>query len=172
MGILNITPDSFSDGGQFLNPQEAVDRAVQLVEDGADLLDLGGESTRPYAAPVDSQEEARRVKPVLDLLVKAVNVPISIDTSKASVARLALDAGAEIINDVTGLEGDPEMVPLAVMTEAGVCAMHMQGTPQTMQNQPAYRDVVVEIGDYLRRRREQLHRREQPQVNSRTREQQ
>ena len=156
MGILNITPDSFSDGGQFLKPQEAVDRAVQLVEDGADLLDLGGESTRPYAAPVDSQEEARRVKPVLDLLVKAVNVPISIDTSKASVARLALDAGAEIINDVTGLEGDPEMVPLAAMTEAGVCAMHMQGTPQTMQNQPAYRDVVVEIGDYLRRRREQL----------------
>jgi len=156
MGILNITPDSFSDGGQFRNPQEAVDRAIQLVEDGADLLDLGGESTRPYAAPVDSEEEARRVKPVLDLLVDAVNVPISIDTSKASVARLALDAGAEIINDVTGLEGDPEMVPLAVMTEAGVCAMHMQGTPQTMQNQPAYRDVVIEIGDYLRCRREQL----------------
>jgi dihydropteroate synthase len=156
MGIVNITPDSFSDGGQFLNPQEAVDQAIQLVEDGADLLDLGGESTRPYAAPVDSEEEARRVKPVLDLLVDAVNVPISIDTSKASVARLALDAGAEIINDVTGLEGDPEMVPLAAVTEAGICAMHMQGTPQTMQNEPAYRDVVVEIGDYLCRRREQL----------------
>jgi dihydropteroate synthase len=156
MGIVNVTPDSFSDGGQFLNPQVAVDQAIQLVEDGADLLDLGGESTRPYATPVDFEEESQRVKPVLDRLVDAVNVPISIDTSKASVARLALDAGAEIINDVTGLEGDPEMAPLAAMTGAGVCAMHMQGTPQTMQNEPAYRDVVVEIRDYLGRRRDQL----------------
>jgi dihydropteroate synthase len=156
MGIVNVTPDSFSDGGQFFDPAVAVAHAVQLVADGADLLDVGGESTRPNAEPVAADEELRRVAPVLELLCRAVSVPVSIDTSKAVVARLALESGAEIINDVTGLERDPAMVPLAVESGAGLCAMHMQGTPQTMQDDPSYADVVAEIGEYLRQRRDHL----------------
>lgn len=156
MGIVNVTPDSFSDGGRFIETQAAVDQALRLVEDGADLVDIGGESTRPYSQAVAADEERRRVLPVIEALTAKISVPISIDTSKAVVARDALAAGAEIINDVTGLSGDPDMLPLAVESGAGLCAMHMQGTPQTMQDHPHYENVVAEIHDYLRRRRDVL----------------
>lgn len=156
MGIVNVTPDSFSDGGRFLNADAAVEHAVQLATDGADLLDVGGESTRPYSNPVTEQEELVRVLPVISALADCVEVPISVDTSKAAVAQAAIEAGAEIINDVTGLEGDPAMVALASSTGAGVCAIHMQGTPQTMQDNPTYDDVVEDILGYLRDRRNAL----------------
>lgn len=156
MGIVNVTPDSFSDGGQFINAGAAIAHALQLVADGADLIDIGGESTRPYSRPVDAAEELLRVLPVIEQLASQVGVPISIDTSKASVARAAIDAGAEIINDITGLEGDPAMVQTAIDTGAGVCVMHIQGTPQTMQDNPTYANVVSEIREYLRQRRDAL----------------
>jgi dihydropteroate synthase len=156
MGIVNVTPDSFSDGGKFLDTQAAVDQALRLVDEGADLLDVGGESTRPYATPVAADEEVRRTAKVVEALCRQSRVPISIDTSKAAVADAALAAGAEIINDVTGLTVDPEMIPLAIRTGAGVCAMHMQGTPQTMQDDPRYGDVVQEIFQYLADRRDAL----------------
>jgi dihydropteroate synthase len=156
MGIVNVTPDSFSDGGKFLNPQVAVEHALALVADGADILDIGGESTRPYAEPVSIDEELRRVVPVIEAVAAAIKVPISIDTSKAVVAEAAIAAGAEIINDVTGLEGDPAMLLLAAKSQVGVCAMHMQGTPQTMQDDPKYVDVVADIHGYLAARRDAL----------------
>jgi len=156
MGIVNVTPDSFSDGGRFFDHSAAVAQAVQLTADGADLLDIGGESTRPYAEPVTADEELRRVLPVIEKLALEVRIPLSIDTSKAAVARAAIDAGVEIINDVTGLTGDPAMIDLAIETGAGVCAMHMQGTPQTMQDNPTYLDVVSDVRDYLRERRDAL----------------
>jgi dihydropteroate synthase len=156
MGIVNVTPDSFSDGGRFLDADAAVKHALQLVADGADLLDVGGESTRPYSEPVSAEEELQRVLPVIDRLALDVHISISIDTSKAAVARAAIAAGAEIINDVTGLAGDPEMVQAALDTSAGVCAMHMQGTPQTMQDNPTYNDVVADVREYLRQRRDAL----------------
>jgi dihydropteroate synthase len=120
------------------------------------LLDIGGESTRPYSEPITADEELRRVLPVIRTLAAQVTVPISIDTSKAAVARAAIEAGAEIVNDVTGLAGDPAMIALAIETGVGVCAMHMQGTPQTMQDNPMYTDVVREVRDYLRERRDAL----------------
>lgn len=156
MGIVNVTPDSFSDGGQWFDPNRAVQQALQLVEDGAAILDIGGESTRPYSDPVAADEELRRVIPVIEQVVRQTSVPISIDTSKAAVARAALDAGAQIINDVTGLEGDPQMIEVARATGAGVCAMHMRGTPQTMQDDPRYDDVVGDIRRYLWERQQGL----------------
>jgi dihydropteroate synthase len=156
MGIVNVTPDSFSDGGQFDNTAAAVKHALQLADDGAAILDIGGESTRPYAAEVSTQEELNRVIPVIEQLAKQTTVPISIDTSSAVVARAAIDAGAEIINDVTGLTNDSEMPDLAASTNVGVCAMHMQGSPQTMQDNPQYDDVVTEIHEYLQSRLDQL----------------
>ncbi len=156
MGIVNVTPDSFSDGGRFATIDLAVDHALRLVDDGADLLDIGGESTRPGSVAVDARTERDRVVPVIERLAKQVSVPISIDTSKASVASAAHDAGAEIINDVTGLESDREMMSLAARTTMGVCAMHMRGTPQTMQDDPTYEDVVTEILHYLIQRDEAL----------------
>jgi dihydropteroate synthase len=156
MGIVNVTPDSFSDGGRLLDAGAAVDYALQLAADGADILDIGGESTRPYSEPVAAEEELRRVLPVIERISRQVDIPISIDTSKAFVARAALKAGAQIINDVTGLEGDADMVALALESEAGVCVMHMQGTPQTMQDNPTYADVVAEVREYLRCRRDEL----------------
>ena len=156
MGIVNVTPDSFSDGGRFYDPAAAVDHGLRLVEQGADLLDVGGESTRPYSTPISADEELRRVLPVVAALCERAGVPVSIDTSKAAVAAAALAAGAEIINDVTGLEGDPGMLQVAVDRGAGVCAMHMRGTPQTMQDDPQYADVVEEICGYLRGRRDAL----------------
>jgi len=156
MGIVNVTPDSFSDGGQFDNAAAAVDHALQLADDGAAILDIGGESTRPYAAEVSTPEELNRVIPVIELLAKQTTVPISIDTSSAAVARAAIDAGAEIINDVTGLTHDSEMPDVAASTNVGVCVMHMQGTPQTMQDDPQYDDVITEIHEYLQGRLDQL----------------
>jgi dihydropteroate synthase len=150
MGILNVTPDSFSDGGAFLDPQAACAHGLALVDEGAEILDIGGESTRPGSEGVSLGEETRRVLPVIQALRRVTNVPISIDTSKASVARAALEAGADIINDVTGLRGDPQMISLAAETRAGVVVMHMQGTPRTMQTSPRYADVVAEVGEFFR----------------------
>jgi len=156
MGIVNVTPDSFSDGGRHAAVEEAVAHGMALVDQGADILDVGGESTRPFAEPVPQDEELRRVTEVVRQLAARSGVPVSIDTSKAAVAARAIDLGAEIINDVTGLEGDPDMLRVAVASGAGVCAMHMQGTPQTMQLDPRYADVVAEIHAYLARRRDAL----------------
>ncbi len=156
MGIINVTPDSFSDGGKFCDTEAAIQHGLDLVRQGADLLDIGGESTRPYSDPVAAEEEKQRVIPVIEALASQVDVPISIDTSKASVAEAALGAGAEVINDVTGLEADPAMLPLAVDSKAGLCAMHMQGNPQTMQDAPHYQNVVEEIYEYLQQRRDHL----------------
>ncbi|MFM7292109.1 MAG: dihydropteroate synthase [Planctomycetia bacterium] len=156
MGIVNVTPDSFSDGGRLTSVDEAVAHGLALVAEGADVLDVGGESTRPYSEPVSPEEELRRVGEVVRGLARQAGVPVSIDTSKAVVAARAIELGAEIINDVTGLEGDPEMLRVAVESRAGVCAMHMQGTPQTMQVEPWYDDVVAEIHAYLERRRDAL----------------
>jgi dihydropteroate synthase len=156
MGIINVTPDSFSDGGRFLDADDAVEHGLRLVAEGAELLDVGGESTRPGAATIDVQEELRRVMPVLGALCKQTGVPISIDTSKSLVARHALHVGAEIINDVTALAGDPAMLPLAAESGCGVCLMHMRGTPRTMQDEPVYADVVAEVLEYLRDRRDAL----------------
>jgi dihydropteroate synthase len=156
MGIINVTPDSFSDGGRFLDPTVAVNHALQLVAEGADILDIGGESTRPYSDIVATDEELRRVLPVIERVAPQIDAPISIDTSKATIARAAIDAGAEIINDITGLQGDPGMLDTALETSAAVCAMHMQGTPQTMQDNPQYGDVVAEIYEYLQERRDAL----------------
>lgn len=156
MGILNVTPDSFSDGGRHFAPQAAIEHGLRLVAEGADLLDIGGESTRPYSEPVGASEELGRVLPVMEALACQIATPLSIDTSKAAVAREAVAAGAVIINDITGLLGDPAMVPLAAETGVGVCAMHIQGTPQTMQDDPTYTDIVEEIFAYLRKRRDSL----------------
>lgn len=155
MGIVNVTPDSFSDGGKFFDHQIAIDHGLQLAADGADLLDIGGESTRPYSEPVEEAEELRRVVSVVQGLAEQTSVPISIDTSKPKVAQACLAAGARIINDVTGLT-NPQMIEVALDTQAGVCAMHMQGTPQTMQDNPTYTNVVEDILGYLQQRREAL----------------
>lgn len=158
MGIVNTTPDSFSDGGQFLDPTEAVDRALQLEAEGAGILDVGGESTRPGATPVPEIEEVRRVLPVIEKIVARSSLPISVDTTKAEVARLALAAGAEIVNDISGLTFDPRMPEVCAEAQAGVLCMHIQGTPQTMQQAPTYSEVVTEVVGFLRRRLEELRR--------------
>jgi dihydropteroate synthase len=152
MGIVNVTPDSFSDGGQFAATDRAVTHAHKLIEEGADLLDVGGESTRPGAAPVALDEELRRVVPVVQALAAKTAVPISVDTSKAEVARQCLAAGAHIINDVTALTGDAAMLEVARQSGAGVIVMHMQGTPATMQLEPTYDAVMAEIAGYLNER--------------------
>lgn len=150
MGILNVTPDSFSDGGSFSSAEAAVRHGLELERQGADLIDVGGESTRPGAAAVSAEEELRRVLPVIRGLRAESSVVISIDTSKALVAEEALQAGADIINDVTALRGDPAMVDVARQSGAGVVLMHMQGNPRTMQKNPSYADVVEEVGNFLR----------------------
>jgi dihydropteroate synthase len=150
MGILNTTPDSFSDGGSFLDPQAAVEHGLRLAAEGADILDIGGESTRPGAESVSAEEELRRTLPVVRALREKTNALISIDTSKSTVAHAALEAGADIINDVTGLRGDPAMASLAAESGAGVVVMHMQGEPRTMQAAPQYADVVREVGEFFR----------------------
>ena len=149
MGILNVTPDSFSDGGMFAAADAAVEHAMELQQAGADILDIGGESTRPGADPVSLEEELRRTIPVIQRLAGTLQIPISIDTTKAEVARQALDAGAEIVNDISGLTLDPQMAEVCRMHDAGICLMHIQGTPQTMQNAPAYKDVVREVSEFL-----------------------
>ena len=149
MGILNVTPDSFSDGGQFQLVENAVARALQMEADGADIIDIGGESTRPGAEPGMPEEELRRTIPVIRELATRVRTPISIDTTKAEVARQALEAGAEIVNDISGLTFDPDMLEVCRLHDAGICLMHIQGTPQTMQQNPTYVDVVQEVIDFL-----------------------
>lgn len=150
MGILNVTPDSFSDGGQFARPDAAVDAALRMEDAGAAIIDIGGESTRPYSDVVAVDEERHRVIPVVEKLVDRLQIPISIDTTKAVVAAEAIRSGAEIINDISALQGDPEMPAVALRSGAGVCVMHMRGTPQTMQDDPRYDDVVAEVDRYLR----------------------
>ncbi len=153
MGVVNVTPDSFSDGGRYFDAEAAVAHAIQLVEEGADLLDIGAESTRPGADPVDEAEELRRAIPVVTAVARAVTVPISIDTSKASVAQAALDAGAVLVNDVTALRGDPAMAEVIARTGAGIVLMHMQGTPRTMQQVPHhYEDVIGEVAAFFEER--------------------
>jgi dihydropteroate synthase len=153
-GILNVTPDSFSDGGRWLEPKAAVEQGLRLVQEGADVLDVGGESTRPGAAEVDAAEERRRVVPVIAALAAAgVKAPLSIDTRKAEVARAALDAGASIVNDVSAGTHDARLLPLVAERRAGLVLMHMQGEPGTMQRAPAYRDVVTEVAEWLAGRR-------------------
>jgi len=150
MGVLNVTPDSFSDGGKFFTVEKAVEHGLTMVADGAHIIDVGGESTRPGAAPVTVEEEARRVVPVIKELRAKIDVVISIDTSKAQVARAAIVAGASIVNDVTGGRGDREMMPFAAEMKAAFIIMHMQGNPRTMQSDPRYVDVVSEVADFFR----------------------
>jgi len=151
MGIVNITPDSFSDGGRYASTEKAVAHAMQLVADGADILDIGGESTRPGATPVSLEEELSRVIPVIEALVGKAGIAISIDTYKPEVMRQAVSAGADIVNDVRALQ-EPGALEIVARSNAGVCLMHMKGTPQTMQIEPVYDDVVAEVTDFLQQR--------------------
>src|SRR5438552_3413560 len=166
MGVLNVTPDSFSDSGEFFRNDAAIERGIQIAAEGADIVDIGGESTRPGAEPVSPKEELRRVIPVIEKLhgkigspspnaspartSRAAGIPISIDTSKSEVAAAALDAGASIINDVTAGRGDKDMFSLVARRKAGIVLMHMQGEPRTMQKNPHYNDVVGEVADFFR----------------------
>ena len=150
MGILNVTPDSFSDGGRHLDPDVAADAAREMVAAGAAIVDVGGESTRPGADPVSLDDELRRVEPVLERL--AGEVPVSIDTAKAEVARRALELGAELVNDVTALRGDPDLAGVVADSDAYLCLMHMQGEPRTMQADPRYDDVAAEVAAFLEER--------------------
>ena len=149
MGIINVTPDSFSDGGKYANVEAAVMRAKQMVADGADIIDIGGESSRPGAEPISANEECRRVVPVVQALAEQFQIPISVDTYKAEVAYEALSAGACVINDITALHGDPNMCQILADAQAGVILMHMQGVPATMQKAPTYQNVVVEVHAWL-----------------------
>jgi dihydropteroate synthase len=149
MGILNVTPDSFSDGGRWNTTDQALAHAMEMLENGADIIDIGGESTRPGAEPVSLSEEEARVIPVIRAIMARTQANISIDTSKSGVARLALDAGARIINDISAMTADPEMISAAANYGCGVILMHMQGRPHTMQIDPKYADVVTEVRDYL-----------------------
>ena len=156
MGILNVTPDSFSDGGEYVSLEAAVDRARVMVDSGAAIIDIGGESTRPGAEPVETAEELRRVIPVIEAVAAEVQVPVSIDTMKADVARAAVEAGALVVNDVSGLEADPEMVTTCVELDVAIVCMHMRGTPETMQDDPVYQDVVGDVASYLESRLDHL----------------
>jgi len=152
MGVVNVTPDSFFDGGRFLDPERAVERGLELVEQGADILDVGGESSRPGSEAVPAEEELRRVLPVLEGLRRRTDVFLSIDTTKREVARAAVDAGADIINDISAFRFDPSLLELAAASGAAVVVMHMLGTPKTMQLAPAYEDVVSEVRSFLEER--------------------
>ncbi|HEX2931682.1 MAG TPA: dihydropteroate synthase, partial [Candidatus Binatia bacterium] len=149
MGIINVTPDSFYDGGRRFDPAQAVADGVAMSASGADILDVGGESTRPGAQPVSEDEELARVLPVVRGLRKQIRLPISIDTYKAKVARAALDEGADIVNDISALRFDPDMAPMVAIEKVPVILMHMQGTPRTMQREPQYIDVLREVRDFL-----------------------
>lgn len=156
MGVVNVTPDSFSDGGDFLDPQAAIDHGRKLVDDGAHILDIGGESTRPGSKPITLDEECARILPVIAGL-SDLGVPISVDTRHADVMRRAIDAGATIVNDVTALTGDPESVGVCAEAGVDVVLMHMQGTPETMQDNPTYEDAALDIVDYMRERLDVLN---------------
>jgi dihydropteroate synthase len=150
MGVINVTPDSFSDGGRYLDPGRAVERGLEMIAAGADLLDVGGESTRPGARRIPALEEQERVLPVIRGLARQADVTLSVDTTRAEVARAALDVGARVINDISALAYDPAMAPLAAGTGAGLVLMHMQGSPESMQREPSYDDVVEEVLAFLR----------------------
>lgn len=152
MGIVNVTPDSFSDGGRYFDLEKAIAHGIALARQGADIIDIGGESTRPGARPVSAGEEMERVLPVIRGLRRAVSIPISIDTTKADVARAAVDEGADMVNDISALRFDPAMAPLIAAAKLPVVLMHMQGTPRTMQQSPRYQDVVEEVKEFLRNR--------------------
>ncbi|MBN1223733.1 MAG: dihydropteroate synthase [Candidatus Aminicenantes bacterium] len=152
MGILNVTPDSFSDGGFYLAKEKAVDHGLRMVEEGADIIDVGGESTRPGSDPILAEEELKRVLPVISELKKQSKVLVSVDTLKSDVARAALDEGADIINDISALRNDPGMLPLIVEKQIAVILMHMKGTPKTMQVRPHYLDVLSEVSSFLEER--------------------
>ncbi len=152
MGVLNVTPDSFSDGGRFFDPQSAIEQALRLEEEGADFIDIGGESSRPGSLSVSVDEELSRVLPVIKALVKDIKVPLSIDTSKALVARSALDAGVGIVNDITALRGDKDMLSVVKDLEAAVVLMHMQGEPRNMQENPDYHDLIGEVHSFISKR--------------------
>lgn len=157
-GILNVTPDSFSDGGEFFDPRRAVEHALEMVQAGADFIDIGGESTRPNAQPVNVEDELKRVLPVVEGIRASSDIPISVDTTKAEVARRALERGVEIINDISSLQADPEMGKVVAGSGAGLILMHMIGTPQTMQNNPQYEDVVADVESFLEVRLEAAQR--------------
>jgi dihydropteroate synthase len=150
MGILNVTPDSFADGGKFFTTEKAVEHGLRMTAEGAQIIDVGGESTRPGAESVAAEEELSRVIPVIEQLRAKIDMAISIDTSKAEVARAAIQAGASIVNDVTGGRGDERMTPLVAEYKSAFVIMHMQGNPQTMQLEPRYDDVVSEVADFFR----------------------
>ena len=150
MGVLNITPDSFSDAGEFFTADKAIEQGLRMAAEGADIIDVGGESTRPGSEPVEVDEELRRVIAVIESLRAKIDIPISIDTSKAAVARAAIEVGASIVNDVTGGRGDERMLPVVAETKSALIVMHMQGTPRTMQVRPRYTDVIEEISEFFR----------------------
>jgi len=149
MGVINVTPDSFSDGGRFLDPNRAVELGLEMVHQGAAILDIGGESTRPGATPVTADQELERIAPVINGFRQKTDVFLSVDTTKAAVARWALANGVDIINDVSALRADPEMAAVIAASGAGVILMHMKGNPRTMQDHPVYRDVVAEVHEFL-----------------------
>ncbi len=159
MGILNVTPDSFSDGGRFYDPIRAIQHARRMVKEGADIIDVGGESTRPGSEGVPLREELKRVVPVIEALVQEVEVPISVDTTKAEVAARALEAGADIVNDIGAMRMDPEMATVVAEHNAVVILMHMKGTPRDMQKDPQYRDVLEEVYAFLQQRIERAEER-------------
>lgn len=152
MGVLNITPDSFSDGGMFISPEKAFEQAEKMIEAGVDIIDIGGESTRPFSDPVDEEEEKRRVIPLVEKLASRMSVPISIDTCKSGVAKSAIEVGATMINDVSALRFDPQMAEIASESGVPVVLMHMLGTPKTMQIDPHYDAVIAEIITFLQQR--------------------
>jgi len=155
MGILNITPDSFSDGGQFFTVASAVKQAIKMEQDGADIIDVGGESTRPSAIPVTTREELCRVVPVINALLQKVTIPLSIDTTKAEVAQKAIELGVSIVNDISGLTRDPEMISVVSKSKAGLIIMHSRGTPQTMQKNPRYKNIIKEVYRFLEQQMQQ-----------------
>jgi dihydropteroate synthase len=163
MGIVNVTPDSFSDGGQFHDAAAAVGHAMQLASDGAEFLDIGGESTRPGSGPVPLEDELDRVVPVIERLSELTSVPISVDTTKSEVARQSIEAGASIVNDISGLTSDPRMLDVCHDTGVGIVCMHIQGTPETMQQSPHYSNVVTEVCEALDRRLDAISRRGIPE---------
>jgi dihydropteroate synthase len=154
MGILNVTPDSFSDGNKYLKPENAVSHAIKMEKDGADIIDIGGESTRPGATGVSKSDEAKRILPIIEELVDKISIPISVDTYKSDVAMKALDLGVDMINDITALQGDKKIVNIIENYNAYICLMHMKGNPRNMQKNPIYDDVIKEICDFLKERAE------------------
>lgn len=154
MGILNVTPDSFSDGGHFYSPDDAIKHAIQMEKEGADIIDVGGESTRPDAKPISKKEEMNRIIPILEELLKKLKNPISVDTYKSEIAKKALDIGANMINDVSALRSDEKLAKIVAEYDIPICLMHMKGEPRNMQINPVYDDVVREIYDFLKERTE------------------